>query len=203
MVLADLIDAFEDRGLLLAADVTLPSVATIVAGEPIRGSWWGHPKSHAIFAAISGLARHPDAIAIPLVSGKVTFVHRRLWPALVAVACAREPWQTAKLSPKARALLKRVDTAGELQASGDAVRELERRLLVRTAQVHTDAGSHAKQVERWDRWARRVGVKPATDVADARRQIENAVSALGPSTSRVTLPWPKAPDRVARPHAQR
>src|SRR2546428_14004111 len=108
----------ERHGLLLAADATLPSVATIVAGEPVHGSWWAHPKSHAIFAASSALARHPDAMAIPLISRKVTFVHRRLWPALLAVAQACEPWQTKGLSPQARALLTRVEQAGGTQETG-------------------------------------------------------------------------------------
>jgi hypothetical protein len=125
-----------------------------------------------------------------LISRKVTFVHRRLWPALLAVALAREPWQMRALSPKARALFKRVEKAGELRTSGEAVRELERRLLVRTQQVHTERGSHAKVVERWDRWARRVGVAPLKDVAAARRAIEEAAEALAsPRAVRPTLPW--------------
>jgi hypothetical protein len=187
---AELVEELRGRGLLLAADNTLPSVTALIAGEPIRGSWWGHPKAHAIFAASSALARHPDAMAIPLMSGKVTFVHRRLWPSLLAVALARDRWQTAGLSPQARALLKRVDTSGELQASGDAVRELARRLLVRSEEVHTDKGSHRKRVERWDRWAQRVGVKPLKDVVDARRAIEEAAAALtSPRSARSKLPW--------------
>lgn len=191
-----LVNTLQDHGLLLASDATLPSVATIVAGEPVRGSWWAHPKSHAIFAALSALSRHPDAIAIPLISGKVTFVHRRLWPALLAIALARERWQTAGLSPQARALLKSVDTCGELQASGGAVRELARRLLVRSEEVHTDKGSHAKRVEQWDRWAQRVGVKPLKDVVDARRAIEEAAAALtSPRGARSTLPWARATKR--------
>jgi hypothetical protein len=185
-----LIDTLERLGLLLATDATLPSVATIVAGEPVHGSWWAHPKSHAIFAASSALTRHPDAIAIPLISGKVTFVHRRLWPALLAVAQAREPWQTTGLPPQARALLRRVEKAGELQTSGEAVRQLERRLLAKTQQVHTERGSHAKVVERWDRWARRVGVAPLKDVAGARRAIEEAADALTAGRgARPKLPW--------------
>jgi hypothetical protein len=188
-----LVNALQDRGLLLASDATLPSVATIVAGAPVPGSWWAHPKAHAIFAALSALSCHPDAIAVPLVSGKVTFVHRRLWPALVAVACARERWQTAGLSPQARALLKRIETSGELQASGDAARELARRLLVRSEDVHTDKGSHAKRVEQWDRWAQRVEVKPLKDVVDARRAIEEAAAALtSPRGARSALPWGRA-----------
>src|SRR5437588_12294056 len=110
---SNLADQLRNRGVLLAADARLPSVATIVAAEPIRGSWWAHPKAHAIFAATSALARHPDAMALLLVSRKVTFVHRRLWPAILTIGLARERWQRKGLPAGARALLKRVEKAGE------------------------------------------------------------------------------------------
>ena len=184
------IGALRERGLLLLADNDLLSIATIIAGGPIRGSWWGHPKSHAIFAASTALARDPDAISIPLISGKVTFVHRRLWPALLAVALARERWQTAKLPPAARALLKRVETSGEVEASGDSVRQLEHRLLAKSEQVHTDKGSHAKHIQSWQHWASRAGVAPLDDVAVARQAMETAAASLrsGPGPA-PKLPW--------------
>src|SRR5436190_663697 len=94
----DVLTALERYKLLLASDAALPSVATIVAGEPVRGSWWAHPKSHAIFAALGALSRHRDALVVPLIARKVTFVHRDLWPALLAVALPREPWQTRGLA---------------------------------------------------------------------------------------------------------
>src|ERR1700681_4423049 len=39
----------KNDGLLLKSDPRLPSVAGLVAGEAIRGSWWAHPAAHAIF----------------------------------------------------------------------------------------------------------------------------------------------------------
>ncbi|MDA2934727.1 hypothetical protein MYX82_10350, partial [Acidobacteria bacterium AH-259-D05] len=35
-------------GLLLESDAILPSVSALVAGAPVRGSWWGHPRGDAI-----------------------------------------------------------------------------------------------------------------------------------------------------------
>lgn len=64
----------------------VPSVAEAVAGEPIRGSWWGHPRGKAIFDALTAIGDSPDVRCFKLVGGKVTFVHRRLWPALVRLA---------------------------------------------------------------------------------------------------------------------
>lgn len=74
----------EQHGIVLAsAQGPIPSVAEAVAGEPIVGSWWAHPKSQAIFDALSEIDDSPDVRCFKLVDGKVTFVHKRLWPALV------------------------------------------------------------------------------------------------------------------------
>jgi hypothetical protein len=79
--------ALVEHGMMLeSARGPLPNVAELIVGEPIRGSWWGHPQSHAIFDAINALAESPDVVRTRLVNGKVTLVHRRLWPALVRVA---------------------------------------------------------------------------------------------------------------------
>ena len=83
----DPMDALIEHGMLLeSARGPLPNVAEMIAGEPIRGSWWAHPRSHAIFAEINALAESPDVVRTRLVNGKVTLVHRRVWPALVRVA---------------------------------------------------------------------------------------------------------------------
>ena len=75
-----------EQGMLLeSARGPIPNVAEIVAGEPISGSWWAHPQSHAIFAAINALADSPDVVRLRLVNGRITLVHRRLWSALARV----------------------------------------------------------------------------------------------------------------------
>ena len=76
-----------EHGMLLeSAHGPLPSVAELVAGERISGSWWGHPSSHAIFDAINALAESPDVVRTRLVDGKVTLIHRRVWSALVRIS---------------------------------------------------------------------------------------------------------------------
>ncbi len=75
------------HGIVLeSAAGPVPSVAAAIAGEPIRGSWWAHPLSHEIFALTQGIRDRDDILVCRLVDGKVTFVHRRLWPALVRSA---------------------------------------------------------------------------------------------------------------------
>jgi|SRR5215469_5868009 len=63
-----------------------PNLAEAVAGEPIRGNWWGHKKSKEIFRA-TRTARDSDQVLVcRLAGGKITYVHRRLWPAIVRLA---------------------------------------------------------------------------------------------------------------------
>ena len=76
-----------EHGIVLqSAHGPLPNLADQIAGEPIHGSWWGHPAGKDIFRALTRLLASPDVVATRLVEGKVTLVHRRLWPALVRVA---------------------------------------------------------------------------------------------------------------------
>jgi hypothetical protein len=83
----DLLATLAEQGMWLeSARGPLPNVAEMVAGEPIRGSWWSHPQSHAIYDAINRLAGSPDVVRTRLVNGRVTLMHRRVWPALVRVA---------------------------------------------------------------------------------------------------------------------
>jgi len=88
----------ETHGVVLqAARGPVPSLAEAVAGERIRGSWWGHPKGQAIFLAAEALSESPDVLVCKLVDGKVTYVHRRLWPALVKLASHFPKAQLAKV----------------------------------------------------------------------------------------------------------
>src|SRR5437667_9859436 len=69
-----------------SARASVPSLAHVVAGEPIRGSWWAHPKGHDIFLLSRVIRRSPDVLVCRLVDGKITYVHRPMWPALVSLA---------------------------------------------------------------------------------------------------------------------
>jgi hypothetical protein len=94
----DLLARLAERGMLLeSARGPLPNVAEMIAGEPIRRSWWSHPQSHVIYAAINRLAESPDVVRTRLVNGRVTLVHRRVWPALVRVADRFPPGRLAAI----------------------------------------------------------------------------------------------------------
>lgn len=176
-----------ERGILLEQDKVLPNVVCLITGETLKGSWWSHPRSHEIFACLTDLADHPDVLFTKLVAGKVTLVHRRLWPALLAVGTSREPWQLRKISSEAANLLRRVEKKGFVLASGPQVKELERRLLTVARQEHTDSGEHKMVVESWSRWAKEGRCQLNLVPSEGRRQLEQAVLALGATTRK--LPW--------------
>jgi hypothetical protein len=76
-----------EQGVVLqSARGPVPSLAEHIAGEPIRGSWWGHPSGPEIFAVLKRLRASEDVVATRLIEGRVTLIHRRIWPALVRVA---------------------------------------------------------------------------------------------------------------------
>ena len=72
--------------VLMSGRGAAPSLAEAVAGEPIRGSWWSHARGKEIFRACGVVSNHADVLTCRLIDGKVTFVHRRLWPSIVRLA---------------------------------------------------------------------------------------------------------------------
>jgi len=72
--------------VLVAAKGPVPRMVEVIAGEPIKGGWWGHPKGRDIFRVLQVLGDSPEILSCRLVGGKVSLVHRRLWPALIRAA---------------------------------------------------------------------------------------------------------------------
>jgi hypothetical protein len=81
--------------VLVSAKGPVPRLTEFIAGESVKGSWWAHPKSHQIFAVLQKLGNSPDILVCRLVAGHVTFVHRRLWAAIVKSADRFSPDQLA------------------------------------------------------------------------------------------------------------
>lgn len=98
MTAAEALAFVEEHGVVLvSARGPVPRLTEVIAGEPIKGSWWGHPKSHQIFAILEAVTESEDVLVCRLIKGKTTLVHRRLWPALVRVADRFPPNQIAKV----------------------------------------------------------------------------------------------------------
>lgn len=77
----------DEHGIVLeSGHGPVPSLAEAIAGGSIRGSWWGHPKGKGIFRASREIRDSPNVLVCRLIDSKITYVHRRLWPALVRLA---------------------------------------------------------------------------------------------------------------------
>jgi hypothetical protein len=196
-------DQLKRFGFLLESDPKFFSVCSLITGAPLKSSWWSHPLAQTIFNINEQLEDHADVLVTKLVSGKVTFVHRKLWPEIFSIGTLREPWQLKGLSDSAHSLLKMIDENGSLTTEklswprtrkakpGDAARELEKKLLIHSDQFHTERGSHAKLLETWEHWAKRTGFHPPTIPSEkAKRNLEDRVLKLNQQFgASAKLPW--------------
>ncbi|HEY3225421.1 MAG TPA: RNA methyltransferase [Planctomycetota bacterium] len=155
------------------------SLVEAIAGGPVRGSWWGHPKGKLIFRLAESLHDSREVVSLKLVDGKVTFLHRSLWPALARVVTDPE-WRRSKtrgLPPRVGELLRVVERRGTLrldQASLPGRKELERSLLVHSGSMHTEKGSHAAVLTSW-----RKVFDSETLVRARRLSLSESLSLLG------------------------
>jgi hypothetical protein len=190
----------ERRGLLLRHDARLPSMTALLAGGPVRGSWWSHPRANDIYDRLQEFHAGAGRLAVKLVNGKVTYVHERLWPALLNAVRVRSAWQEEGLSRAGHALLALVtqrrairsdEIAGAQAALRRAVPELETRLLVHTESVHTESGTHRKLLRTWARWRADAGYShPRFAPRAGYAQLEAAARALADGRgAAVRLPW--------------
>jgi hypothetical protein len=191
-------------GMLPQTDACLPSIVSLIVGEPVRGSWWGHPRGGEIYNLLGEIADHDDIEEVRLIDGKVTYIHRRLWPALIGVATSGEAWQLRNLSPAAGKLLAMVNKMGECRLDrisipdmesskkpGDVARDLERRLLLHGWQIHTERGAHTKCLATWERWMKHRGIPlPEITVDAARRELDTHLVRLNTeSGGNARLAW--------------
>ncbi|HKY45831.1 MAG TPA: hypothetical protein VJM50_22255 [Pyrinomonadaceae bacterium] len=80
------LDFVKTKGIVLeSAHGRVPTFVDFVAGERVTG-WWNHPKGRSIFALTRVIRDSPDVLVCRFIDHKVTYVHRRLWPAVVKLA---------------------------------------------------------------------------------------------------------------------
>jgi hypothetical protein len=87
----------EQGVVLVSGKGAVPRLTELIVGEPIKGSWWAHPKSRQIFAILQAVTAAKEILVCRLVDRKITLVHRRLWPALVRIAGRFRPDQIAQV----------------------------------------------------------------------------------------------------------
>ena len=178
------------RGLMLVHDKIFPSLTGLTIGETIRGSWWAHPLCNDVYMISQRLQHCGDVALTKLVSGKETYLHRRLWRHLLAIGLAQEAWQLDGLTETAAALQAEVERCGSIrldqfrsarkgkELSEDA-RALAMRLLAFVDDVHTESGAHTRRLETWQRWAARheVSLSDLPSAAEGRAEFQRVVTA--------------------------
>jgi len=75
----------ENGTVLESAHGPVPTFVDFVVGEKVT-HWWSHPQAGKIFALTRAIRDSPDVLICRLVHGKISYVHRRLWPALARLS---------------------------------------------------------------------------------------------------------------------
>lgn len=80
----DAIEFVRANGIVLeSARGPVPSLAEAIAGEAVHGSWWAHPRASEIFRITRAVRASEHVLVCRLMAGRMTYVHRRLWPSMV------------------------------------------------------------------------------------------------------------------------
>jgi hypothetical protein len=131
------------QGIVLeAARGSVPSLAAAIAGKPVGGSWWSHPRAHEIFRITRAVRDSEEVLVCRLVDAKITYVHRELWPALVRAASQLPAEGLAQVkeihtesgrhavttTPFPRWVPDAIRAAAQNWTEDEALRELERRV---------------------------------------------------------------------------
>jgi hypothetical protein len=92
------LDFVREHGVVLAsAKGPAPRLTEAIVGTAIKGSWWAHPQSHRIYAILSEVAESEQILVCRLINGRITLVHRHLWPSLIRLAGRFAPEQLAQV----------------------------------------------------------------------------------------------------------
>jgi hypothetical protein len=94
----DALEFVRQHGVVLAsAKGDAPRLIEAILGDPISGNWWGHPRSRFIYNVLAAVSSSDDVLVCRLLRGKLTLIHRRVWPALVRLAGRFDPAQLAQI----------------------------------------------------------------------------------------------------------
>jgi hypothetical protein len=87
MTAKDLLHFVRRNALVLeSARGPVPNLVEAIVGAEVKGSWWGHARGKEIFNLLQDLRESEQVLVCRLVGGKVTYIHRDAWPAVVRLA---------------------------------------------------------------------------------------------------------------------
>ena len=169
----------EHRVILEQAKVDgVPSMLEAIIGERPAGSWWSHPDGKLVYRLAEAAYDSGQLLALRLIGGKVTWVHRSLWPQILRVVTDRA-WRAKRLKGAGAAvvtLCKALESGVVVGAKSAEVKKVDLLLLAHSESVHTERGHHERRPESWKRWAKRVGAVAATgSLEEALAAVREAV----------------------------
>jgi hypothetical protein len=192
----------DKHGFLMLSDSPLPSLTSIIAGEPVKGSWWGHSQGNLMYNLSNQVMDDPEILTLKFFNKKVTYLRKEHWSALWTISTSQEEWQFKKLSPDSKKLFQKVEKEKTLRADdkglkqspteiGKLASKLEEKLLVYSESIHTDSGKHVRILQSWNTLAKTKKFKPEKiDYSEAIAHFENLKLRLEKScNTNVKMPW--------------
>lgn len=193
---------FEKQGVLLLSDPELPSLVSVVTGEKVKGSWWGHPKGNLIYNLSQQFEDDPDILAVKMVNKKITYIHKKHWSALFTIVLEKSDWQTQGLKTETKKLLQAVQKNGLLRADekflkktptqiGQLASKLEEKLLIYSESLHTDSGKHVRILKSWNflMQEKKISLNKMT-ITEAYKHFENIIASWSVANEKkVKVPW--------------
>lgn len=181
---------------LLLVDNRQPSLVTILTGEKLKGSWFGHPLGKVIYNTSNNLSAYKNLLVMKLIDGKYTYIAPELRDAAYSLGTYIDDWQEKKLTSSARKLLSALEKKGSLPVDAKNKSDaalLEKLLLANGEQEHTDSGKHVKILLSWKQTARKLGHKvKKVPIEEARRAWENHIWSFNKKhRAAFRLPWQK------------
>jgi hypothetical protein len=83
--------------VLESANGPVPSLVQAIAGVSVKGNWWAHSRGKEIFQITRAVRESDQILVCRLIAGKVTLVHRSIWPALIRCAEHFRPDQISQI----------------------------------------------------------------------------------------------------------
>lgn len=180
---------------LLLVDNRQPSLVTLFTGEPVQGSWFGHPMGKIIYNTSNNLGRE-NLLSMKIIDRKYTFISADYRDFAYALTKPDSEWQKKKLTPQAAKLLKEVEKKRVVPVTPKNKKQvelLEKLLLASGESQHTPSGKHIKVLLSWEEAARRLGHKiRKVPREEAERAWELRVNEFNRAhRTSFRLPWQK------------
>ena len=189
-----ILEEIEKNGLMLLQDKLFPNIINSIIGKSISGSWWSHPQGNHIYNGINWAMDQNQVICVKFLSGKNTYIHKKLWPYFFSIVNKARDWQTDKLTDdelKLYSIISKKSLRSDnplAKLNKNILLKLEKKILFESNEVHSETGKHYKLYKKWD-----AKITNNTQLPDYQTSIDffdNLISNYNSKAgSKLKLPW--------------